>query len=342
MNNHKGGVANSEGWPAVVDTLATQAAAVIAEFEQIHSVHGLNGEFRKEFFDTMDDLWLEGANTLQRLFPNCEPAIKKYYLEKISPVLAGSVFYERARRKPRGYPGDYLTMDMIYCGTPLPAEGKQPLSAALDEWFLNTPSARACRSRHEWLAARLNDVCANGGRRVASLAGGPCREISTFLEGRSESGHSLEFEVFDFDDEALAYAHNLLKSHLSKTLSCIFERVNIMKVALRGKPIGTRGGFDVVYCTGFADYLDDECLARMLSSAYESLVRGGRLLLAQFLDVPNHPDRNAMRWGMDWNLIYRNEDQLIQAFSQSGFGSELQIHTDPLGLIAFCEATKPQ
>jgi len=64
------------------------------------------------------------------------------------------------------------------------------------------------------------------------------------------------------------------------------------------------------------------------------------LLLAQFLDRHDHPDRNAMQWSMDWNLVYRTKHELQEAFSKTPFGNQVQIEAEPLGLIAFCEARR--
>jgi SAM-dependent methyltransferase len=96
--------------------------------------------------------------------------------------------------------------------------------------------------------------------------------------------------LFDFDDAALEYARALLEPDLKDGVQCNFYKVNLFKTALSRKPISNAGAFDLIYCTGFADYLDDRVLVRLLEGIYESLAPGGTLLLAQFLDRQDHPD----------------------------------------------------
>src|SRR5690606_11898602 len=61
----------------------------------------------------------------------------------IQPWYDQSWFMERARTKPRGYPGDYLLLTGIYDNVP---KGTG-LGGYLDLYFLNSELARAVRSR---------------------------------------------------------------------------------------------------------------------------------------------------------------------------------------------------
>jgi SAM-dependent methyltransferase len=342
MNKKHRTSVETESWGTLIDRIAMDTAAAVEELRETSAGQERQGCAEKLFTETMDALWLNGADRLQRLFPDSNTTIKQYYLERIIPVLKGSVFHRRASGKPRGYAGDFLTMDMIYSRQPLPTCGTSPLSAGLDYWFLDTPSARACRNRHDWLVGKLGSHCGSGPRHVASLACGPCREIKTLLNlQRAPHGRQV-FDLFDFDEVALEYARTLLEPDLKNGVKCNFYKVNLFKTALTRKPIGNAGAFDLIYCAGFADYLDDRVLVRLLEGIYKSLAPGGTLLLAQFLDRQDHPDRNAMQWGMNWNLIYRTEAQLNNVFSQARWGADFQIDKEPLGLIALCRARKPK
>ena len=343
MNKKHRTSVKAESWETVIDRIAVDAAAAVEELRETSIWEDGQGCAAKLLADTMDALWLKGADRLQRLFPDSNTTMKQYYLERIIPVLEGSVFHRRASGKPCGYAGDFLTMDMIYSRQPLPTGGTSPLSAGLDYWFLDTPSARACRNRHDWLVGELGSHCGSGARHIASLACGPCREIKTLLNAQGAPHHGRQvFDLFDFDEVALDYARILLDPDLKNGVQCNFYKVNLFKTALSRKPISNAGAFELIYCAGFADYLDDRVLVRLLEGIYESLAPGGTLLLAQFLDRRDHPDRNAMQWGMDWNLIYRTEEQLRSVFSQARWGGDLQIDKEPLELIALCQARRPK
>lgn len=342
MNKKHRTSVGTDSWTTVVDRIAVNAAAAVAELGE--TCVGQWGQACAEnlFTEAMIALWRKGANRLQHLFPHSNTTIKQYYLSRITSILEGTVFHRRASGKPCGYSRDFLTMDMIYCGKPLPIGGSHPVSARVDSFFLDTPSARACRNRHDWLVGELESHCGNGGRHIASLACGPCREIKTLLNLQRAPHDGQVFDLFDFDDVALEYARALLEPDLKNGVKCNFYRVNLFKTALSRKPISNAGAFDLIYCTGFADYLDDRVLVRLLEGICVSLAPGGTLLLAQFLDRQGHPDRNAMAWCMNWDLIYRTEEQLNNVFSQVRWDGGVQIDKEPLGLIALCRARKPK
>jgi len=329
-----------EEWKPFIDHVTRDATRTIAALKDGCTPDGEIAVPR--FQQVMDDLWLNGANSLQAQFPNQNKMVRRYYLERIAPLLQESVFWHRCTTKPRGYAGDYLMMDMIYGNRPLPVGSTQAFSSHLDRWFLNTPTAQACRHRHEWLAGKLALGCADGVRKIASLACGPCRELATLLDRQGELQHPLEGDLFDFDTEALDYARRLLEPRLGSLVRLKFQQANLLKAIRQSGQISPPEQYDLIYCSGFADYLSDVALHRLLKSVYELLKPGGVLLLAQFLDRPDHPDRSAMQWGMDWNLVYRTKPELQTAFAQSPFGNQVQIEAEPLGLIAFCEVRRTQ
>ena len=338
MNNAKTTLNDLDDWKPFIDQVTETAR------KQLEALR--NGYLSSvtipdtHFHQVMDDLWRKGANNLQARFPQQNDLVRKYYLKKITPMLQESVFWHRCASKPRGYAGDYLMMDMIYSNRSLSNDGAKPFVTQLDRWFLNTPVAQACRHRHEWLADKLTFGCANGVRRIASLACGPCRELATFLERQGDLRHPIEVDLVDFDTEALDYARRLLEPRLGSQVQLEFQQINLLKAIRQSGQIGQPEQYDLIYCSGFADYLGAVALRRLLKCAYELLKPGGILLLAQFLERDNHPDRSAMQWGMDWNLVYRTEGELQAAFAHSPFGNQVQIEAESLGLIAFCEARR--
>jgi len=338
MNQPAPTLNHSEEWQPFIDHVTGDAAKKLAKLK-----NGCNPTGEVDgilFHQMMDGLWRQGANSLHARFPNQNEMVRRYYLERITPLLQESVFWQRCATKPRGYAGDYLMMDMIYGNRPLPLGNTSGFAAHLDRWFLNTPTSQACRHRHEWLAGKLAFGCAQGVRRIASLACGPCRELATFLDRQGELRHPLEGDLFDFDTEALDYARRLLEPRLGSQVRLEFQQANLLKAIRQSGQLGQPEQYDLIYCSGFADYLGDVALRRLLKSVFELLKPGGVLLLAQFLDRHDHPDRNAMQWSMDWNLVYRTKHELQEAFSKTPFGNQVQIEAEPLGLIAFCEARR--
>lgn len=293
----------------------------------------------RQFNSTMDDVFLRGADDLQALFPSDNAPIKLHYQKRIKAFLDASVFWRRVFEKPRGYAGDYLMMDMVYRCEPLPEKGTHRFSDLLDAWFLSTPTSQATRNRHAYLVGNLGRYRAEGAKKIASLAAGPCREVRSFLDHDAPHRHSHEFVFIDFDDEALSYAHALLAKHLNSKTKSHFVNENVLNVIL-GRRVPELENCDVIYSTGFADYLSDRLLTRLVEAVYRMLAPGGYFLLGQFVDLDEHPDRSGLQWVTDWNLIYRTPTSLRNIFSNTSFGPNIRIETEPKGIIMFAEVRK--
>ncbi len=92
------------------------------------------------------------------------------------PYFALSTLIDRSYTKPRGYAGDYLTLQMVYDDR---ADGVRRLGPYIDRWFLDIPASRAVKNRRQLLRGIISDTArTHPGRRVAvtSLACGPARD----------------------------------------------------------------------------------------------------------------------------------------------------------------------
>lgn len=324
-----------------IDEFVTESVAKLENLAE-RCVQGEPGA-PEVFSKAMDECLLQGAIELQARFPEHNATAKKYFQERISPFLSASVWWRQVFHKPRGYAGDYLAMDMMYCSRPLPVSGPHRYSDLIDEWYLNCPSAQACRNRNSYMVENLRTSAEAGGVRVASLASGPCREVRDFLDSESDGHVKTDFVLVDIDDMALRYARELLDGAANRYRGCdaVFEflRANLIKVAL-GTKIPSLAQCDLIYSHGFADYLDDGLLIKFIESAHGMLSPGGKLILGQFAERDAPPDRFGMEWMLDWHLIYRTQERVHDIFSKTSFANLLEISTDPTGLILFAEARK--
>ena len=87
----------------------------------------------------------------------------------------------RLRAKPRGYAGDYQTIDMIYDNAPA---GAGAVGALIDACVLDLPALRAIRNRRRLLATEVLSSYRSAAKEfhVASLACGPAREVFDVFE----------------------------------------------------------------------------------------------------------------------------------------------------------------
>lgn len=207
----------------------------------------------------------------------------------------------RAFARPRGYPGDAETLDLVYgCGA-LPAP-MSPLGAALYGYELQMSAALSVRARREYLAALIDEVAAErpGEARMLSVACGHLREA-----GRSAAIRERRvgaFYALDQDLESLALVHR------ENGANGVNAMPGSVRTVLRGET--KLRELDLVYAAGLYDYLDDGIAARLTEKMFGMLRAGGRLVVANFSDVT--PEAALMEAFMDWPLIYREEEEVAR------------------------------
>jgi hypothetical protein len=137
-----------------------------------------------------------------------EDAIGTYVFRETFPYFMLSRFIDRAFTKPRGYAGDYATIDALYEDI---AMGDGRLGPLIDRWTRDVPAARAVKNRRALLADAINVVASQWGGPgpfpVTSLAAGPARELLDVLT--QSAAPSLLATCVDIDPDALAYASGL-------------------------------------------------------------------------------------------------------------------------------------
>lgn len=252
------------------------------------------------------------------------------------PYLGLSTLIDRSYTKPRGYAGDFLTLQMVYDDEP---DGVRRLGPYIDRWFLGIPASCAVKNRRQLLRDLIVDTARVADDRtiaITSLACGPAREIFDIF---AETGHpEIDATCLDIDDQALAYAQGIA-ADAGVTGRVSFVQANAVKLAL-GRDTLTLGPQDLVYSIGLIDYLADHLVVRLLDWIYQCLRPGGTALLGNF-DVDN-PDRAFMDHLLDWKLIHRSPQNLVDLFAQSEFGrAPVQIRREGTGINLFASARRP-
>ncbi|WP_110803466.1 class I SAM-dependent methyltransferase [Mycolicibacterium setense] len=252
------------------------------------------------------------------------------------PYLGLSTLIDRSYTKPRGYAGDYLTLQMVYDDQP---DGAGRLGPYIDRWFLGIPASRAVKNRRKLLRDIIVDIAQSRRGRptaITSLACGPAREIFDIF---GEPDHpDIIATCLDIDDQALAYATSIARS-IGVTGRVEFVQANVVKVAL-GRQVLELGDQDLVYSIGLIDYLADHLVVRLLDWMYHRLRPGGTAIVGNF-DVDN-PDRAFMDHLLDWRLIHRSPQDLADLFAQSEFGTaRVQVRREAAGINLFASANRP-
>ncbi|MBI5366337.1 MAG: class I SAM-dependent methyltransferase [Planctomycetes bacterium] len=278
--------------------------------------------------------------------PAAVGAVGALVAAEAGPILLRSRHVDRCVRKPRGYAGDYLTIEMLYTDEPA---GAGALGRLIDRWALDLPAVRAVRYRRrmmtDLLRRRLETRRTAGSpagpgpaqpapMRVTSLASGPARELfDLFAEDANAAVHAT---CIDIDEEALQFTSRLA-DELGIAERFTLRRENLIHVAL-GRTAVSLPAQEFIYSVGLIDYLSDRLVVALLDWIHDRLEPGGMAAIGNF--DPGNPDQPFMDHLLDWKLTHRDRARLAGLFARSKFGgAPVRIVTDPTGvqLLALCE-----
>jgi extracellular factor (EF) 3-hydroxypalmitic acid methyl ester biosynthesis protein len=240
------------------------------------------------------------------------------FREVVGPVLRESACMRHAMTKPRGYPGDFQMMQMLYDHVPV---GTTPRGRWLDAWLLDLPYAQAVRNRVAMMVGLLTEVWLAGRRRVASIACGAARELALVHR-------FLPFEsvvLLDQDAGALDAAGREVGT----------TRIRALNHPVRGlidNRVRLDPGLDLVYSMGLYDYLSTGTAIALTRRLWAAVAPGGLLAIGNFADS-EHPDQHLLEAGLDWYLRYRAEPEMLALVADLPDVRAAEVLTDPTGAL---------
>jgi len=263
-------------------------------------------------------------------------AIADYVSRETFPYFMASRLVERAYRKPRGYSGDYQTIEIIYENA---AEGSGRLGPFIDRWVMDGLSCDAVRNRRGMMTALIRRVesqwRSHGPMPVCSLASGPAREICDLFV--ADPATNLHATCIDIDGEAIGYAGDLALD-LGIGSRITFAIDNVIRLAA-GRGRVRVGPQQLIYSTGLIDYLEDSFAISLLDWAHDTLLPGGKVAFGNF--ATGNPDKAFLDHVLEWVLIYRTADDLRELFARSKFGhAPVEVLVDPTGVQLLAVAQK--
>ena len=238
-----------------------------------------------------------------------------------------SPFVRRMQTWPRGYPGDYETIELILAWR-VDAVPETP------EWFIERvalASAMAQQHRNKvlWQAARVSQLV----RRRSAL--GKATRILSVACGASPDlrmiQHELQFYdctivLNDLDRAALDTSVRLLDRLRERTRivgGSVFEAMSALRA---------RGPYDVVLAGGLADYLSDRHLLALASQVRRRLLSPEGIFLVTNIARDN-PHRGWLQYVADWHLIERSEADVARTLGTAGFEpAHVSLARDGTGL----------
>lgn len=232
-------------------------------------------------------------------------------------VLLEDPFSHRAWTKPRGYAGDAELIDLLYDRQA--PDGTSRLGASLLEVTSMVSSSAAVRHRRDVAAAKF-EAAWRLGKRICVLGCGHLREA----DGLTSENLGNVVGV----DPDLNALERVWRQHGS-AIELIEEN------ALTFLRSSARAGrqFDYIYTLSLTDYFDEREMLLVHRLMKRCLAPGGELMVANFL-----ADHFALGWMdavMDWNLVYRTEEDMHR-YARS-IGLIATTSRDPTDTIVFSE-----
>ena len=273
---------------------------------------------------------------------NEAPVHKAYVRRELHPLVLCSPFLYRTYTKPLGYAGDYEMVNMMLRN---PYEGSSAFAKLLNFALLHTEPVVAHRNRIDFLIdVLMGETRRRGGlskTRVFNLACGPAVEIQRFLRDYDESD-LIEIDLLDFNAETLEYTRERIQEARMaggrETLVRYFQRSvhQLLRSAAQGGEEDFTG-YDVVYCAGLFDYLSQRVCKKLVELFCTMVKPGGRVIVTNV--SASNPRKAWMEYLMEWNLIYRDRDEMEDLVPEGFPVKAVEITEDVTGVNLFLDIT---
>jgi hypothetical protein len=331
------------------------AQAHLAEVEKALPWHVLQGEANpartalvaslREEFAAPVVAHCEQIDAVVRELPDgyAHARAKEWSVRHLDRFLLTTPSCVRAKYKPFGYPGDYEVMNFMY---ERHFEGSTLFGRAMGLGFMEMRAARAVRARKDLVKRELKALLARRAGesrpvRVLSIAAGPAQEIFELLQELDELPVDLEVVLFEQDKNALAHAWRRLKPCVeARFRHCVrltFLHDSVKRLLRDATLFAPFGHFDLTYSCGLFDYFQTTTAVVLTRRLAATTAPGGQLLVANMVD---HPTRWIMEHHLDWNLIYRTRDEMLELGRRAAPGAGLRILEEESGVNPFVEVVR--
>jgi extracellular factor (EF) 3-hydroxypalmitic acid methyl ester biosynthesis protein len=308
----------------------------------LHALHGLNDEFVGLCSRELSDVEryhsvVALTHALCAAIVTCENAGHSRdqivaVLDDVRRLHAESPFVKRLQSWPRGYAGDFETVDYI-CG----ADNRctpDTFAHTLEAYSLSRSIAQQHRNKVQEQANRILDCMIQKPRasRILSLASGSCADLQLL---RRVLPHVVgELYLNDADADALGFSREALGEVAA---ACRFLPGNALRVVKR---LQKEEGFDLVIAGGLFDYLPENQSVYLMRNVYDGLLSpGGRLFFTNI--AAGNPYRPLIEYFGDWFLIERSEADILRYCALAGIPAEnVRITRDVTKLALLVDVLK--
>ncbi|NJO70336.1 MAG: class I SAM-dependent methyltransferase, partial [Bacteroidetes bacterium] len=234
---------------------------------------------------------------------------KEIIREIVSPVrdiLATSALVKRMQTWPRGFPGDFETIEWLCDG----ALNKMNSSTqVLDNILLYSPTAQQHRNKVVWQGNQVLKTIQNQtSAKVLSIACGGSRDLLSIVPFLNHQLFSLCLN--DVDNEALNLSVERMKDY-----TCNLEIVQ-GDVFHSVRKLNKFGPFDIIVAGGLFDYLDNRQAIWLLTHLIKMLKPDGNLCFTNI--SKGIPYNGWLDYLANWQLIARNSADIENLLHNAG------------------------
>lgn len=283
------------------------------------------------------DLWKRANAIVEPLLddPEAMLATKRFTEMVLTPDFMAGPIWKRSYEKPLGYPGDFQIMQMVYDWQ---YRGETVYEKLVHRLGLDV--AECIATRMTVMREVIADTViakAGAGRdepaRITSVGCGPAREVSDYLKIGTPPG-PVQFTLIDQDHDALSHAYESTYTQVMRMGGK--ASVNCLNVAFNQlfdteELFGRLAEQDLIYTVGLVDYLKPRRAKVWISSLFQFLAPGGRLVISNMLKT-EMSNFWAMEFITDWNVIFRTEEEML-ALAEDIPASNVTTRLDPTGRV---------
>ena len=231
---------------------------------------------------------------------------------------------------PRGYPGDFVSQEMIWNSRTLEDRYKFCGTTRVGEIlnFLNLEME--CPKANIDRMLRLGGLIQCSGTRIASIGCGSAIE----LWDKNIIKNKKDIFLLDMDAGALKRAEENIDKSLSATIS--YHHNNIIKFILNNNNI--LGKRDLIYSFGLFDYFDLKNSKRLIRSLWKNIDNGGTLIISNI--HPNNPSKFWMEYCGLWFLDHKTESDMASLADDLEDVKNIEVELDKYSVYQFLKIQK--
>jgi len=141
--------------------------------------------------------------------------------------------------------------------------------------------------------------------------------------------------LIDQEEHAIKYCERTLGPIASKTGARVhYVRESVRRLLTERQLVGVLGRQDLIYSAGLFDYLNGRTFATLLRALYDALGADGMLVVGNVAAA--NPSRWFMEYCLDWFLIHRSREELLQEGTKLSPTPRLvEVGSEPLGVNLF-------